>query len=188
MRCGWAGDAQVDFLGAGGPHHLHDFFRSGAAHDGIVHQHHALAHQQISNRIEFHLHAETADALFGLDEGAAHIVIADQAEFEGNAAGLGITQGGAHAAVGHGHHEIRRHRMAPRQPAPHLAPGGHDAAVKHIGIGPREIDVLERAGLGLHLGSRKSGLHTRAPHDDQLARLDLPHVIRAQQIKRAGLG
>ena len=47
--------------------------------------------------IVLELDAERADGLGGLDEGAAHIVIADDAEFEGNAGLLGIAQGGGHA-------------------------------------------------------------------------------------------
>ena len=75
---GRAGDAQVHFARAGLPHHAHDLAAGGAAHDGIVHQHHALALQQMAHRIELQLDAEIADGLRGLDEGAAHVMIADQ--------------------------------------------------------------------------------------------------------------
>jgi microcystin-dependent protein len=43
----------VHFARAGLPHHAHDLAAGGAAHDGIVHQHHALAFQQVRTGFSF---------------------------------------------------------------------------------------------------------------------------------------
>ena len=73
-----AGNAQMDFAGAGVANHADDLAAGGAADDRIVHQNHALAFKQMAHRVELQLHAEIANGLRGLDESAADIVIADQ--------------------------------------------------------------------------------------------------------------
>ena len=75
----------MHFLRAGVAHHLHDLGRGGAAHDRIVDQHDALArdHRAVGRVLE--AHAKLADLLGRLDEGAADIVIADDAELVGDA-------------------------------------------------------------------------------------------------------
>ena len=45
------------------------------------------------------LHAELADPLLGLDEGAPHIMIANDAKLEGQAKFMGIADGGGHAQI-----------------------------------------------------------------------------------------
>ena len=80
------GDAHVDFLRAGAANHADNLAAGGAADDGIVDQDDALALKQAAHRIQLQLHAEIAHALAGLDKSASHIVIADQAEAEWDAA------------------------------------------------------------------------------------------------------
>ena len=82
MRRRRAGDAEMDFFRAGIAHHLHDFLRSRATHDGIVHQHHALAFQLRAIGIVLQAHAQMSDAIRRLDECAPDIMIADDAELE----------------------------------------------------------------------------------------------------------
>src|SRR3989442_827141 len=54
-------------------------------------------------------------------------------------------------------------------------------------VGPRKIDVLENAVL-VRLGQREADRLEPGPRDaHHLARLDLAHVLGAQQIERAGL-
>ena len=50
----WAGDAQMHFRRARGPHHPHDLTRGGSADNGIVDQDHALAFEQRARRIQLH--------------------------------------------------------------------------------------------------------------------------------------
>ena len=68
-------------------HHLHDLHAGGAAHDRIVDQHDALAFQQRTVGIVLQLHAEMTNIVRRLDEGAADIMRADDAQFERNAGG-----------------------------------------------------------------------------------------------------
>ena len=75
-------NAHMHFLGAGLAHHLHDLHRGRAAHHAIVDQHDALALDLTFIGAVLQLDAELSDALLWLDEGAADIVIADDAVFE----------------------------------------------------------------------------------------------------------
>ena len=70
---------------AGVAHHLHDLHRGRAAHDRIVDQDHPLAGHHGAIGAVLQAHADLAHRLRRLDEGAADIVIADDAELEGNA-------------------------------------------------------------------------------------------------------
>ena len=54
----------------------------------------------------FMLHAEFADRLGRLDEGAADIVVADDAELERHAGMLGIADRGGHAGIRHRHDDV----------------------------------------------------------------------------------
>src|SRR3546814_1805933 len=80
----------MHFLGAGLSHHLDDLGRGGAAHDGIVDQDDPLALDIGAVGIVLQLDAEMADLVGRLDEGAADIMVADDAELEGNATLGGI--------------------------------------------------------------------------------------------------
>ena len=68
----------MHFAGAGASDHADNLAAGGAANEGIVDQHDALALQQVPHRIQLQLDAEIADRLRRLDEGAADVVIADQ--------------------------------------------------------------------------------------------------------------
>lgn len=72
----------MHFLCSRSPHHVHDLARCGAAHDGIIDKHHALAIQYGTVGGMFHLDAQVTDLVGRLDEGAAHVVVADDAQFE----------------------------------------------------------------------------------------------------------
>src|SRR6202008_2977616 len=81
---GWrAWDREMTFRGAGIANQLDDLLRSRPAHDRIVHQHDALSLQNRSIWIVLEPDAEMANALRGLDESAANIMVADDAELEG---------------------------------------------------------------------------------------------------------
>src|SRR5215813_1923421 len=76
---GRGGDAHVHLAGARRPHHLDDLAARRPAHDGIVHDHHALARQHLAVGVELDLDAEVADALLRLDERASYVVVAHEA-------------------------------------------------------------------------------------------------------------
>ena len=109
------GDAEMHFARAGIAHHLHDLHRSGAAHDRIVDQHDALAGDHGAIGAVLEANAELADVLGRLDEGAADIVIADDAKLVGNARLLGVSDRGRHAGIGDRHDDIGRGGSLARQ-------------------------------------------------------------------------
>src|SRR6202022_4413872 len=78
-----ARDPHVDLLRSGAPDHLHDLYRSGAAHDRVVDEDHALAGKIGPARIVLQTDAEVADLVGRLDESPADIVIADDAKLYG---------------------------------------------------------------------------------------------------------
>ena len=131
--------------GAGGAHHLHDLAAGRAAHDRIVDQHHALAREDALDRVELHLHAEVADRLRRLDEGAADVVIADQPEAQRDLRFFRIADRRAHARVGNRHDDVGGDAGLARQRAAEIGAHLVDALAEHLAVGPREVDVLEDA-------------------------------------------
>ena len=53
----------MHFAGPGLAHHADNLPAGCAAHDGVVHQHHALALQQVAHGIQLQLDSEIADGL-----------------------------------------------------------------------------------------------------------------------------
>src|SRR5213594_3793258 len=76
---GWATDADVDFFGTGFADHANDFAGGGTADDGVVDENDALTFDEAAHGVELELDAEIADSLRRFDEGAADVVIADEA-------------------------------------------------------------------------------------------------------------
>ena len=72
----------------------------------IVDQDDALAFDRGAVGRMLHAHAEFAHALGRLNEGAADIVVADDAEFERHAGMLAVAERGGHAGIRHRHHDI----------------------------------------------------------------------------------
>ena len=87
------GDAHVHLARAGLPQHADDLARGRAAHDRVVDQHDALALDDLAHRVQLDLDAEVADRLLGLDERAPDVVVADEAEPEGDARLLRVARG-----------------------------------------------------------------------------------------------
>ena len=178
----------MHFLGARVAHHANDLLAGGAAHDGIVDQHHALARQHMAHRIQLQLHAEVAHPLLRLDEGAANVVVADQSELQRNAALMREAHGRGHAGVGHGNHDVGLDRRFERKlPAHGVARLLHRASEDHA-VGPRKIHVLEDAARLRLLRRVEARMHSFRADDDQLARLDLALIGCADQVEGAGLG
>src|SRR3546814_10325379 len=80
----WAGDPHVDLARTCVTHHLHDLQRCRAAHDAVIDKDNALAVDEGTVCIVLQLHAQMADLVARLDEGAANIVGTDDPQFEGN--------------------------------------------------------------------------------------------------------
>ena len=182
------GDAHVHLGGAGVAHHLDDLGRGGAADDPIVDQDHALARERHAVGVVLQPHAQMADMVGGLDEGAADIVVADDAELEGDAGLLGIADRRRHAAVGH---RARRRRPRPGSPGP---------ARRRCACGPRRRRCPRRRCRGgrsrrarrcrsgaARRANGRSAAHAVAVDEHDLARLDVAHEVGADDVERAGL-
>ena len=173
---------------AGIAHHLHDLLGGGAAHDAVVHQHDALAGDVRAVGVVLQAHAEMADLVGRLDEGAADIVVADDAVFERDAGGGGIAEGGGHAGIRHrDHHVGNRRRFLGQLRADALA-RIIDAVALHHAVGPREIHILEDAEALRLDAERLHGGDAALVEDDELARLDVAHIVGADDVEGAGLG
>jgi len=64
----------------GSADHLDDLPAGRAPDDRVVDEHDALILEQAANRVQLYLDAEVANRLRRLDEGAAHVVVADEPE------------------------------------------------------------------------------------------------------------
>ena len=148
--------------GAGIEDHLLDLARGRAAHDGVVDEDHPLALDQRAVDVELEAHAHVADLLGRLDEGAAHVLVADDAHGVGNAALVGVADGRGRAAVGHRADEVGLDRRLAGQLDADLAPGLVDRAAAEDRIGAREIDMLEDAEARASAGGRGEAIRRRS--------------------------
>ena len=183
---GRAGDAHVDFGGSGFADHANDFFAGGAADDGIVDEDDALAFEEGADGVELELDAEVADALFGLDEGAADVVVADESEAEGDAGFGGVAHGGGDAGVGDGDDDVGGDVGLAGELAAHGVAGGLDAAAEDDAIGTREVNVLEDAARLLERGGVEARVNAFGADDDHLAGADVALVVGADEVEGAG--
>jgi hypothetical protein len=168
--------------------HADDLLAGGAAHDGIVNQDDALAFEQGTHRVELELHAEVADALFGLDESAADVVVADESELHGNAALAGISHGGGHAGVRDRDNDVGGDMRLNGKLAPHGVATGLYRASEDVAIGTREIDVLEDAARLLERRRIEARMNAFGTDHDHFAGLDVALVVGADEVEGAGLG
>ena len=185
---GGGGDAEMDLGRACIKDHVLDLAAGGPAHDGIVDQDHPLALDERAVDVQLQPHAHVADLLRRLDEGAAHVLIADDPHAEGDAAFGGKADGGGGAAVGDGADQIGLHRRLARQFHADLAAGFIDRTAAEDRIGAREIDVFEDAESAFGRGERVGGGDGAVLDHHHLARLDLAHELRADDVQRAGFG
>ena len=167
----------MHFGRAGVAHHLHDLARGGAAHDGIVDQHDALARDHGAVGVVLEAHAKLADLLGRLDEGAADIVVADDADLVGDAGLLGIADRRRHAGIRHRDDHIGLRRRLARELGAHGLAHVVDVAAADDGIRPGEIDVFEDARPRRHRRERLVRVRAFLVEDDHLAVLDVAHIF-----------
>src|SRR3990167_5353260 len=179
----WCCDAHVYFAGAGLLHHLDDLLRGRAAHDRIVDQDHALAFDQRAVGVVLEAHAEVADVVGRLDEGAADIMVADDAEFERQAGALGVADRRRHAGVGDRHDDVGRHRTFHRQFQADALARLVDADALEARVGAGEIDVLEDAEAARLLREGLDRTRAVAVDDDDLAGLDVALEAGADDVE-----
>ena len=85
-------DHKVHLGSTGIPQQLDDAGRGGAAHDGVIHQHHALALDGAGHHVQLDAHAVLTLLLAALNEGAADVFVFDKADAVGDAALLRVAQ------------------------------------------------------------------------------------------------
>ena len=85
--------------------------------------------------------------LGGLDEGAAHVMVADHPHLKGDAAGRGVAQGGVGAGVGKGHHQVGLQGVLPGQGGAQALAHQIDALPEDLAVRPGEIDEFEDAEM-----------------------------------------
>src|SRR3546814_15971331 len=89
--------------------------------------------------------AEMADLLRRLDEGAADVVIAGEAELEGNAGLGGVADGRRYAGIGHRHDDVGFDRRLSGQLAADPLTDLVDRGAFDDTVRAREVDVFEDA-------------------------------------------
>ena len=166
--------------------HTHQGALGVAADDGVVDHHEPLARYDLLERVQLQADAELADGLAGLDEGAAHVGVLDQAEAEWDAGGLRVADGGWSPGVGGGDDQVRVDGVFASQDPADLHAGGVDAAACDGGVGPGQVDIFEEAALGLGVGESLAA-QPGAVDGDELAGLDLTHETGADDVKGGGL-
>src|SRR4029079_5568286 len=92
--------------------------------------------------------------LLRLDEGAADVVVADQAEPHRDAGCLAKANRRAHAGIGNRNDDVSRNGSLRREIASEGRADLVDAAAEYITVGTRKVDVLEYAvrELGRRVG------------------------------------
>src|SRR6202140_4586695 len=179
-------EAEVDLARAGVAHHADDLIRGGAAHEAVIYQDDALAFDRGAVGIMLHAHAEFAYALRRLNEGAADVVVSDDAELERHAGMLAVADRGGHAGIRHRHHDVDLDMAFARQlRAERFSDFIHRSAADD-GIRPREVDVFEDAGPRRFWRKRLVALRAVLVEHDDLAGLDVADVFRADDVERAG--
>src|SRR2546426_9092875 len=116
------GDAHVHLARPGRTDHRDDLPAGGAPHDRVVDQHHSLVLQERAHRVQLQLHAEMADGLARLDEGAPDVVVSHQTELQRDLRLLREPERRVDARVGDRHHHVGVHRLLagehPSKPLP----------------------------------------------------------------------
>src|SRR5258708_8043931 len=134
-----------------------------------------------------HAHAEFAHALGRLNEGAADVVVSDDAEFERHPGMLAVADRGGHAGIRHRHHDVDLDMAF----AGELRAEGFSDFIHRSpaddGIRPREVDVFEDAGPRRFWRKRFVALRAALVEHDDLTGLDVADGFRADYVERAGL-
>ena len=169
------------------PDELDQAARGGAAHDRVVHHDHPLPGQDVAHRVVLDAGAEVAVGLRGADEGAAHVVVAEQPQLVGDAALLAVAERGGVGAVGHRDHAVAGHGVLARELSPEGPARAVHADPPQVRVGAREVHELEDAGGGGLGVEPRQALRPAVPELDELPRLEVAHEGGAHDVQRAGL-
>ena len=169
-------------------HHLDDLGRGRAAHDRIVDQDDPLALEVGAVGVVLEPHAEMADLVGRLDEGAADIMVADDAELERQPRFLRHSRAPpARPNRAPARRCRRRHGFrAPARGRCACAPRRRWCPRRRCRAGRNRCTRRRRTGLS----RRPNGFRLRTPPAPMMTispRLDVAHEIGADDVERAGL-
>ncbi len=133
------------------------------------------------------LDAKRPDALLGLDEGAPDVVVADDAELEGDVRFLREADGCRHAGIGDRHDDVDVGRRLAGELHAHLLADVIDGAPADDAVGAGEVDILEDAGARRAHGEWTVALDAVLGDDDDLAVFDLAQELGADHVEGTGL-
>ena len=180
----------MDFLRSGVPQQLDDAGGGGAAHDGVIHQHHPLALDGAGHDVQLDADAVLALLLAALNEGAADVFILDEADAVGDAALLRVAEGRIKAGVRHTDDHIGLHGVFLCEEAACLLAGLMHRAALNDAVGAGEVDELEDAHLAVGTAAvvfDGAQLTSLGVGDDDLARLHIPQQRRTDGVQRTAL-
>ena len=103
-------DAEMHLFGARIEDHFLDLAAGRAAHNAVIDQDDPFAFDQGAVDVELEAHTHVADLLGRFDEGAAHVLVADDPHAVRDAAFARIANRGWRAAVRHGADQIGLNR------------------------------------------------------------------------------
>ena len=185
-----AGDAHMHLAGARLIHHLHDLDRGGAAHDRSRRPA-RCACRAITLRLALCLSLTPSARIccVGSMKVRPDIVVADDAELEGDARGRGVAERRGHAGIGHRDHDVGLGRRFARQLGRPYSCGPRRRSARPTStVGAREIDIFEDAGARRAAAGRGSAISIAVLGDHHhLAVLDLADEAGADDVERAGL-
>src|SRR6266481_9394851 len=182
-----ARDPHVDLPRSGPPHHFHDLYRSGAAHDRVVDEDHALAGKIGPARVVLQTDTEMANLVGRLDESSTDVMIADDAKLERQSRFLGIADRGGYARIRDRHDDVRVDRIfASEFLSDALARFVNTPAFDDT-VGAGEVDVLEDTEPTVAPAEGLKALEPTGADDNDFARGDIADELRADDVESAGL-
>ena len=166
----------------------HQLAAGGAAHDRVVDHHHPLTGQHIRQGVELDADARLPHRLGGLDEGATHIAVLDQAIAEGDAAPLGIADRRRDAGIGHTDHNVGRDGGLAGQYLADAHPVAVQGLAEEATVRASEVDHLEHAEPGRLLNPAAAlGRGIPGSEMDDLAGLHVVVKAGTDDVQAAGL-
>jgi hypothetical protein len=179
----------VDLLGAGLPQHRNDGTRGGAADDRIVDHDQAPAGDGLAERVQLAPNPKSALARLGVDEGPAYVAVLHKPVAEGHPALAAVALGGRYPRVRDPYDHVSTRRGLLGQLLAHAYPGSVQLLAIQPAVRTRQVNELENAQLGLHLGGgpRPVALAPRVSYDEQLSWLHLAHEVGGRNVKSGRL-
>src|SRR5690606_13215976 len=183
-----ARDPEVDLLRAGLADQRDEAAARRAADERVIHHHDALALDDLADRVVLDPDPEVTAGLRRVDEGAADVMVPDQPQLERDAARLAVAERGRVRRVRNAEDAVRVRRLLDREPAPERSPRAVHARAEDVRVRTREIDQLEDARRRLRRRDQPAERSDDVALDLQdLARLEVAHVLGADQVERARL-